>query len=127
MNDANERFLEAVKSFQKLEKAARSGSAGADEKSFRKVIIDLDAAIPGLEGLHLGRAMLLKAQSLWWIYFLGLNEKNIFGIINNPEKKNQLLAESHELALKGKNILVNHNASDREISWADDLFRKTMA
>jgi len=124
-DDAKERFFDALDTFTKLDKSARSSSSKIDDKSFKKVIIDLDAAIPGLEGANLGRAILLKALSLYWIYYKGLSKKNIFEIINNPIEKDPILMESHELSLKGKSILVKSNAPDNDIKWADDLIRKT--
>jgi hypothetical protein len=121
MNDAEERFMEAVQAFKKAEDAARAELGNIDEKAFRRAIIDLDAAIPGLEGLQLGRAMVLKGQALWWISFAKQSGKILFDVeAENPER-----AEAHQLAVEGLALLEQNDAAEHDMSWANDLVEKT--
>jgi len=63
--DAEQKFIEATKTFRKAEEKARQ--LNIDANKFRMVVIDLDAAFLGLDGIMLGRALLLKAYCLYWL------------------------------------------------------------
>lgn len=121
MDDAEERFFDAVRAFQGAEKAARADMTHVDEKAFRRAIIDLDAGITGLDGLQLGRAKLLKASALWWIDWSRLGQRSLL----EAGKVSPELTEAHELAVAGLSLLKRSGASDSELSWANDLVEKT--
>lgn len=121
MTDAEERFFEAVQTFKQAEEAARADVGNIDEKAFRRAILDLDAAIPGLEGLQRGRATVLKGQSLWWISFSKLSGKVLFEVgAEDPER-----TEAHRLAVEGLTILEQNDAPNHDLAWAQDLVKKT--
>ena len=123
MQDAEERFFDALRAFQKADDAARSVEAGVSEDAFKRVIIDIDAAIPGLEELFLARAKLLKAHALWWLYWLQLKAQPP-RFYDPTEPKDRLLIESHTLAVEGRRILKKLRVSKDELKYADDLVAK---
>lgn len=121
MNDAHDRFLQAVRAFQRAEEPARKDWASVDEKAFRRVIIDLDAAIPKLDPLSEGRATVLKASALYWIHMGQISARRMFDVnAKYPER-----TEAHQLAVKGLAILENSGATAQDLSWANDLVNKT--
>ncbi len=120
MDDARERFLDAVRSMQETEAKTQK-----DEKPFRMVVIDLDAAIPGLSELDKGRAIYLKAKALWWIYILRLSVMDEVKQLTSISQKQPALSECHELAVQGKEILVSNGANKVEIDWVEDLIKKS--
>ena len=66
--DAEAKFFDAVNSFRFAEQAARANMSQICQRAFNMVVTDLDAALPGLDGITLGWALLLKAASLHWLY-----------------------------------------------------------
>ena len=83
MSDAYafQRFSDAVQAFRALEDALRSGAGSVDGRKIDAVLIDLQAAIPGLDGEDLGRALVFKAYATHWRYLTELDKKNIFEVI----------------------------------------------
>src|SRR6266700_2317109 len=123
-DDAEERFFLAGRALEKAEQAARSDLQAGNPNDFKKAVIDLDAAIPGLEGLSLARAKLLKAHALWWMYFLGLRT-NHPKFYDPTQPEDPLLAESHALAVEGRKLLKRFKAPSEDLEFADDLVAKT--
>lgn len=121
MNEAEERYFLAGRALQKAEEAARSDVRPGNRNDFQKAVIDLDAAIPGLEGLSLARAKLLKAHALWWMYFLGLKGK----FYDPTQPEDPLLAESHALAVEARKLLKRCKAPAEDVKFADGLVAKT--
>jgi len=124
MQDAEERFFDAARAFQKVDEAARSHEEDVKEDAFKRVIIDIDAAIPGLEDLFLARAKLLKAHAIWWIYWLRL-KTNTPKFFDPSMPKDPLLVESHALAIEGRKILKKLKAPKADLKYADDLVAKS--
>ncbi|MGH2543873.1 MAG: hypothetical protein ACRDIB_13810, partial [Ardenticatenaceae bacterium] len=64
--DAQERFRGAAMAFSKIDQKLRdSGPYSVEPDELKEVSIDLDAAIPGLNGVMLGRALVLKGDVLF--------------------------------------------------------------
>lgn len=109
---ASQRFNDAVQAFQALEDALRSRAGSVDGRKIDAVLIDLEAAIPGLDGQDLGRALVFKAYATHWRYLTELQKKNIFEVIDegvDPRLK-QALADARQ----GEQLLTD--AGDR--AWA---------
>jgi hypothetical protein len=123
-DSAEERFIDAVRAFQQAEEAARANAANTPPAAFQRVIIDLDAALPGLDGLSKGRALVLKAQALWWQYFVRLSQ-NAPKLYDPSAPADPLLAESHLVAVEGRKLLQRLKAPQSDLAWADDLVKKT--
>lgn len=120
--DAEERFFEAVNNFRTADEKARSDFK-IDEQAFQMVIIDLDAAIPGLTGVTLGRALVLRAGCLYWLHLAKLSRARFFDV---TAPRDPLLTEGLAYALKGRKIL-EEAGSARDLAWADDLVEKLSA
>lgn len=109
---AVQRFSDAVQAFRALEDSLRSRAGSVDGKKIDAVLIDLQAAIPGLDGQDLGRALVFKAYATRWRYLTELHKKNIFQVIDEgvDPRLTQALADAQE----GERLLTT--ASDR--AWA---------
>lgn len=119
--DAEDKFFEAVEEYKTAEKKARERENNPER--FRLIIIDLDAAIPGLDGVTLGRALLLKASCFYWLYLLKTrSHKDIFEAANAPEP-DTMLKEGLPYALKGRELLQKLG-STVDLPWANDIVRK---
>lgn len=91
-------------------------------QKFQEIIFDLDAAIPGLEGLMLGRALLVKAQCLKWIYrgsYMNREQNQSSQDTDNES----LVSQGLQLALKGKELLISEGADENDLSWADGVVK----
>jgi hypothetical protein len=110
---AVKRFLEAVSVFQTLEEKLRTDLHSVDGKKIDAVLIDLRAAIPGLEGEELGRALVFKAYATLWRYMTELTEKSLLENIGKPVDSR--LVEALDDARRGRNLL--RAASD--FKWAE--------
>ena len=121
--DAVDKFFEAVGAFKLADESARAGNLkNIDARTFRSIIIDFDAAIPGLEDENLGRALLLKATCFYWLYLSELAHKRsvLFDVDAPP---NPLRVEGLSYALKGRDILQKLGRT-KELPWANDIVSK---
>ena len=121
--DAEQKFFEAVKTYRVSdEKAKSSGLNEIDVRIFQMVIIDLDAAIPGLMGVMLGRALLLKASCFHWLHLDKLiKHQSILSVVHAPP--DPLLKEGLSYAIRGRKILEELGAK-AELPWANDIVDK---
>jgi hypothetical protein len=118
--DAEEKFVEAVEAFTIVDDKARaSGWRNIDVRAFRSVMIDLDAAIPGLTDENLGRAKLLRAMCCYWLYLNNL--PRVFDVDAPPDP---LLQEGLSYALEGRKILEECGGSEGDLHWANDIVSK---
>lgn len=127
---AMEKFFAAVNAFKSADDQARSGGLDKiDAQAFQMVIIDLDAAIPALSGIMLGRALVLKGQCIYWLHLdkltkstdeLRLAELRLLGEDIPPDP---LLKEGLSCAIKGRDMLEKHGATS-ELPWANDIVHK---
>jgi hypothetical protein len=118
--DAEQKFFEATKTFKIAEEKARKFNIDANK--FRMVVIDLDAAIPGLDGIMLGRALLLKAYCLYWLYLDKISKnKSILDAVMAPT--DPLIKEGLSYAMKGLEILEKHG-STVDFPWANGLINE---
>lgn len=115
--DAEQRFFEAVKSFRIADDKARGDLGNIDTKAFQMVIIDLDAAIPGLSGVILGRALVLKAACFYWLHLEKLSKVLVFDVYELPDP---LLEEGLSYALRGRKIL-EELGSTVDLPWANGV------
>ena len=123
--DAEEKFFEAVEAFKPVDEKARAGSLkDIDARAFRSVMIDLDAAIPGLIDENLGRAKLLKAACCHWLYLnnLALKAKSI--VFVRDAAPDPLRHEGLSYALEGRKVLEECGGSANDLKWANDTIRK---
>lgn len=118
--DAEQRFSEAVKSFWIADDKARGDLGNIDTKAFQMVIIDIDAAIPGLSGVMLGRALVLKAACFHWLYLEKLSKVLLFDVDEPPDP---LLEEGLSYALRGRKILEELGCTE-DIPRANDVVEK---
>lgn len=122
--DAETKFSDAENSYILAEQAARGDMSQIDQRAFKMVVIDLDAALPGLDGVRRGRALLLKAASLYWLYEGRMSEyDSMFAVLKDAEGRAQLqsqLEEASSWALEGREILAEIGTPS-ELAWADDL------
>jgi len=118
--DAKEKYFEAFNVFRVTEEKARARTIDANK--FQMVIIDLEAAIPGLDGIMLGRALLLKACCLHWLHLDKIRKyKTIFDACTTPP--DPLLKEGFSCALRGREILEKLR-STVDLPWANDIVNK---
>ena len=104
-----------------LEDALRSRAGSVDGKKIDAVLIDLQAAIAGLDGQDLGRALVFKAYATHWRYLTGLQRKNIFEVIEEgvDPRLTQALADAQQ----GEQLLTD--AGDR--AWAASMIQQLKA
>lgn len=125
--DAENRFFEAVNSFRSAEQMARANMSEIDQRAFKMVLIDLDAALPGLDGVMRGRALLLKAASQHWLYFAQVSAyESVFALMKDTEGKARLESlreEGLSWALQGREVVAELGASS-DLDWANDLVSK---
>ncbi|HEV8483778.1 MAG TPA: hypothetical protein VGV87_09535 [Blastocatellia bacterium] len=121
--DAEDKFFEAVEAFKIADEKARSGGlSNINGRAFRSVIIDLDAAIPGLSDESLGRALLLKGTCFYWVHLGELTKKkSIFFDVDAPP--HPLLVEGLACAVEGREILKQRGCV-QELPWANDIVSK---
>jgi hypothetical protein len=96
-----------------LEGELRKDLHSVDGKKIDAVLIDPRAAIPGLEGEALGRALVFKAYVTHWRYLTELSEKSILEMIGAPVEPR--LIEALDEARRGRDLL--RTASD--FKWAE--------
>lgn len=121
MSDAYavQRFEEAVGAFRALETKLREDlHSSQDAKKVDAVLIDLGAAIPGLDGEDLGRALVFKAYATHWRIMTELGRKSVFDVINAPVDPR--LVEALEEARKGQALL----RAPEDIQWAEATVRQ---
>ncbi len=119
--DAEDKFRSAVQTFQKADDQARADLTKIDVPTIKMAMIDLDAAMPGLEGEMLGGAMVFKANCLYWLFTADMLTSRLFDVdkaANSPLRK-----EGLSLALKGRQIL-HELGNTGSLSWADSLIEK---
>ena len=125
--NAEAKFFDAVNSFRFAEQAARANMNQIDQRAFKMVVIDLDAALPGLDDVTRGRALLLKAASLHWLYVSQLSAyDSVFAMLNDIEGQAQLKSlreEALSWALQGRAVVVE-SGTPSDLAWADDLASK---
>jgi hypothetical protein len=125
--DAEAKFLEAVSSFRLAEEAAQADWSQIDQRAFKMVVIDLDAALPGLDGVTRGRALLLKAASLHWLYVGRVSAyDSVFAMLDDTKGQAQLESlreEALSWALQGREV-VAESGTPSDLAWADDLVSK---
>lgn len=125
--DAEQKFLEAVNTYRTAEQKARGGLNKIAPKAFQMVIIDLDAAIPGLTGVMLGLALLFKAGCLHWLHLdelFHLDERSIdLRLLDVDAPPDPHLKEGLSCALRGREILKKLG-STVHLPWANDLVKK---
>ena len=122
--DAEEKFFEAVEAFKPVDEKARAGSLkDIDARAFRSVMIDLDAAIPGLTDENLGRAKLLKAVCCHWLYLVNLSKKKSILFVRDAGP-DPLLQEGLSYALEGRKVLEECGGSAHDLQWANATVRK---
>jgi hypothetical protein len=124
-SDAERKFFEAVHMFKKFDDRLRQ-NPDVDEKSFRMVIVDLDAVIPGLSGLFKGRALMLKGLCLDNIHTIRMiHDSPLVYDLNVAKKLEPIAREAHKCIKDGHKILMKENISQEEKDWVDDVLRKT--
>lgn len=125
--DAEAKFFDAVNSFRFAEQAARANMSQIYQRAFNMVVIDLDAALPGLDGVTRGWALLLKAASLHWLYVGQFSAyDSVFAMLNDTEGQAQLKSLREEAlawALQGREVVVE-SGTPSDLAWADDLVSK---
>ncbi len=116
MSDAYaiDRFQEAVERFCKLEEKLREKISSVDPKKIDAVLIDLSAAIPGLSGEDLGRALVFKAYAFHWRFLTELGKKSMFEVLDVPVDPR--LVESLAEARKGRELL----RTPHDLKWAEE-------
>ena len=114
MSDAHatQRFQEAVQAFRGLEEKLRGKISSVAPKKIDAVLIDLAAAIPGLTGEDLGRAMVFKAYVFHWRYLTELSKKVLFNVDAPVDPR---LTEALEEARKGRELL----RAPGDLKWAE--------
>jgi hypothetical protein len=119
--EAEEKFRDAVEEYQAAEQKALERENNPER--FKLIIIDLDAAIPGLDGVILGRALLIKASCFYWLYLLKTRSyKSIFEAANAPDP-DPMLKEGLPYALEGRELLQKLGSTS-DIPWANDIVKK---
>jgi hypothetical protein len=123
--EAEEKFLDTVYTYRLADEENRKKRFhDIDIQRFQEIIIDLDAVIPGLKGIVLGRALVLKACCFYWI-LLGREAKENTKFWQGPNPNHESLrSQGLQFALKGRDIFINEEAEDYDISWADDTVEK---
>lgn len=119
-------FFKIVHRFKEADDMARDRLANIDIQSFRAVNADMDAVIPGLHGVNLGRALLLKAQSIYWIHvgeLLNKPEKQLLMEVTQPSPPDLLMKEGLSCAIRGCRLLEELGNTD-ELPWANDVVSK---
>ena len=119
---ATQRFHEGLRAFQALEAPLREGlGRGVDAKKIDAVLIDLDAALPGLDGQERGRALFFKAYVLDWRRIVEFSGKSVFEAIETPPDPRIDLAL--EALRQGRALLQDPD----DIARADDLAKRLEA
>jgi hypothetical protein len=104
---ARDRFMEAAGRLHRLEPELRERPGAVDAKKVDAALIDLNAAIQGLDGEDLGRALVLKAYATQWRYLVELGQKkSIFEVLKEGKPgADPRLVEALADAKKGQALL----------------------
>ena len=122
--EAEEKFEDTVYAYRLVDEENRKKRFhDIDIQRFQEIIIDLDAVVPGLKGIMLGRALVLKACCLHWI-LIGREAKETSKFWQPNPNHESLRSKGLQFALKGRNILIDEEAEDYDISWADNIVEK---
>ena len=114
--DAKQKFFEALDTCRAADERLRSQRV-IDERAYQKVITDLDAAIPSLTGVMLGRALLLKAHSLRRLFLAKLLEMPVYIEDDLPY---DLLKVALLCATRGRQI-IEELGNTEDLTWANGL------
>jgi hypothetical protein len=118
--DAEEKFREAASALADIDKIIRTeGICSIVPRELQGVSIDLDAAIPGLTGVMLGRALVLKAHVLYLLHFA--TDKSLVFDVTAP--LDPMLQEGLAYALKGREMLEALGDA-KSLDWAYDVIDK---
>jgi hypothetical protein len=119
---ATRRFHEALRSFQALEAPLREGyGRGVDARRIDAVLIDLEAALPGLDGEERGRALMFKGYVLHWRHIVDWSGKSVFEAMEAPPDPR--IEQAVESLRQGRVLLQDPD----DISRADDLMKRLEA
>ena len=124
--DAEDRFIQACHAFKDLDEKARENifKGGMDKKAFELVLIDFDAAIPGLTGRMLGHAHGFMASCYYWICLIELREEAKASPLYDFDaaRKNPTRAAGLAAAKRARDILTKIPGED--LGWIEDLIKK---
>jgi len=116
---ASERFREALHIFQALEAKLRKNLQGVEGKEIEAVLIDLRAAIPGLDGEELGRALVFKAYVTLWLNTTEMVKRRRF-LYDPSAPVAPRLIEALGDARRGRGLLRDGD----DTKWADATIEK---
>ena len=122
---AEEKLAEAAGRFIRYDTRWRQGQAGAaGETELREILIDLDAAIPGLEGAPLGRALVLKAHALYYRWLSAVQSRKLLFYDPSAPDLRAPDREAWEAVTRGRALLAQHEPDSLSIADAvADLLR----
>jgi hypothetical protein len=119
---ATRRFHEALRAFQALESPLRESlGRGVDARKIDAVLIDLDAALPGLDGEERGRALIFKGYVLQWRHIVESSSLSIFDAIDAPPDPR--IEQALEAVRQGRALLQDPD----DVARADELTRRLEA
>jgi hypothetical protein len=119
MDDALERFKQAVVAFRALDEAFRAtGFDALKPKQLRAVAIDLDAALGGLSGVQRGRALVFKANTLYYLTLV----RDIPRVYDPTAPPDPDLFEARTCAKEGLAIMEAHSDSTN-LPWVKSLLK----
>jgi hypothetical protein len=120
---AEQWFYESVNAYRIAdEKSRKLGRGNIDKKSFEMVIDNLDKSIPELQGIMLGRALVIKASCYYWLY-LEKSFKSGPKLYDPARPPDPLKQQGLSFALQGRKILEELGSSG-DLPWANDIVQK---
>ena len=125
--DAVRLFMNAAGAFHAMEGRLRDGDPGIDPRSIDETLIDVEASIPGLTEIDLGRALIFKGYALWWKYHVEMQRDARAGKLTPLDVAragvDPKITEGLEAASKGQQLIQQYGEPyDR--AWADDVVKK---
>ena len=121
--DAENKFYEVLMAIKKLyTENDKVPIISTDEKVFQMILVDIEAALPGLTDVKLGRALLIKADCLYWLLLKKWynNSPRLVAVDSDPDP---LIKGALTCALKGRKIL-KESGSTEDLPRADDFIKK---
>jgi hypothetical protein len=121
---ASERLRQAHARFYELETRLRRARASVDATELDEVVAAIDEALPGLAGAELGRALVFKADVLWWQHFLRLTRAARWA----EDADDPAVQQGISCAVEGRALLRRDpDSTEAERSFADEVVRRLQA
>ena len=116
--DSERKYGDAIASCKNADRKSKEESK-IDEHGYKLALTDLNAALPGLAGITLGKALMYKTWCLLQIF----QAKQFQSLVYMEEPDDPILNEGQKCGLEAKKLLEQNNASVDEIKFINSILQ----